>query len=235
MPADLLPLPGGIQAVTFDVGGTLLQPWPSVGHVYRAVAGELGWPGLDAHELNRRFRHAWKQKQDFDHSRAAWRGLVEATFAGLGPATIEGPFFERLYHRFGEADVWRVFPDVRPCLERLGELGMKLGAVSNWDERLRPLLSDLDLARYFDVMVISHEIGAAKPAPEIFEQAVRLLGVPAGAVVHVGDSEAEDVAGASAAGLTGVLLDRDGGGGAERRAAVVRDLRELADWLAGRR
>jgi phosphoglycolate phosphatase-like HAD superfamily hydrolase len=47
-----------IQAVTFDVGGTLIDPWPSVGHVYAAVAAEHGLTGVDPESLNVRFAAA---------------------------------------------------------------------------------------------------------------------------------------------------------------------------------
>jgi len=33
---------GGIRAISFDVGGTLIRPWPSVGHVYAEVAAQQG-------------------------------------------------------------------------------------------------------------------------------------------------------------------------------------------------
>ena len=42
-----------IRAVTFDVGGTLIEPWPSVGHVYAEVAAQHGWAGLSIEALNR--------------------------------------------------------------------------------------------------------------------------------------------------------------------------------------
>jgi putative hydrolase of the HAD superfamily len=93
----------------------------------------------------------------------------------------------------------------------LGELkrrGLKVGLISNWDARLRPLLRELQLDRYFDSIVISAEVGAQKPAPEIFRAAAAQLGVPAETILHVGDSQAEDVAGARAAGWQALWLTR---------------------------
>ena len=80
--------------------------------------------------------------------------------------------------------------------------------MSNWDERLREVLETLDLARYFQVIVLSIEVGATKPAPLIFQRALDELKVPAGEVLHIGDSWSEDVEGARACGMATLLLDR---------------------------
>ena len=82
---------------------------------------------------------------------------------------------------------------------------MKLGIISNWDERLRPLLDQLELTPFFDVIVVSTEVGCCKPAPEIFRDTLRLLKLPAGQVLHVGDSEAEDIVGATKVGMRAVI------------------------------
>jgi|SRR5436190_3538903 len=191
-----------IKAVTFDVGGTLIEPWPSVGHVYADVAETHGHP-YDPGTLNQRFRTAWKAKQNFRHTRADWAALVRATF-GMEECD---KFFPELYERFASAKVWRVFDDVRPALLRLKEQRLKLGVISNWDERLRPLLDQLELTPFFDAIVVSNEVGFCKPAPEIFREAVQLLKVPGEQVLHVGDSQTEDVEGARKAGLQSVIRE----------------------------
>ena|SRR5688572_15120550 len=185
-----------LQAVTFDVGGTLIEPWPSVGHVYAEVASRHGHK-VSPEVLNERFRAAWKAKHNFEHSRADWANLVRATFQN----TACDAFFPELYDRFASPDAWRVFDDVRPTLVHLKTRGLKLGIISNWDERLRPLLDKLDLAPFFDAIVVSSEIGFCKPAPEIFREALRSLDVAAQRAWHVGDSEAEDVQGARNVGM----------------------------------
>jgi putative hydrolase of the HAD superfamily len=75
------------------------------------------------------------------------------------------------------------------------------------------VLEDLGLRAAIDRVLTSAEAGARKPSPVIFEQALALAGVPAPAAIHVGDSLAEDVAGARAAGIEPVLIRRDGSPG----------------------
>jgi putative hydrolase of the HAD superfamily len=203
-----------IKAVTFDVGGTLIDPWPSVGHVYTEVAARFGLRELDPEKLNRQFALAWRSKTSFDYSRPAWAELVAKTFSRSLEAGTQVPFFDELYGRFAQADAWHIYDDVLPAVEMLIERGMELGIISNWDERLRPLLKRLKLDCYFRVIIISHEIGFHKPSPVIFHEAARKFACPASSVLHIGDGETEDVQGARDAGLQSVLLDR------QRRAAA---------------
>ena len=108
-----------IKAVTFDVGGTLIRPWPSVGHVYAEVASRHGCANVAAETLNTHFATAWRAKKNFDHSRRAWLDLVEKTFAGLVDQGVVKEFFNDLYDRFSQPRAWQVFDDVYPTLDAL--------------------------------------------------------------------------------------------------------------------
>jgi putative hydrolase of the HAD superfamily len=218
----------GIRAVTFDAGGTLLAPWPSVGHVYAEVAAQHGHESLSPEGLNRQFASAWRAKKNFVHSRLCWLELAKKTFAGFLDEISVQDLFDDLYHRFAGAAAWRVFDDVLPTVDWLRKRGFKLGVVSNWDERLRPLLTELRLTPWFDAVVISVESGCAKPAPEIFHLAAEQLSLPQSSVLHVGDSATEDLAGAQSAGLHSLLLERQAQSGACPR---MRSLRELSAML----
>jgi putative hydrolase of the HAD superfamily len=200
-----------IQAITFDVGGTLIEPWPSVGHVYAQVAAEHGAGDFDAETLNRQFAAAWRGKFNFDYSRPAWAELVAKTFLIPGKAQPEITFFDALYERFAHPEVWRIYDDVIPTLELLSEAGLKLAIISNWDDRLRPLLGELQLDRYFQFLAISCEIGFPKPSPVVFQETTRRLGVAADRTIHVGDSPLEDCEGATQVGWRAFLLNRRGG------------------------
>lgn len=198
----------GIQAVTFDVGGTLIEPWPSLGHVYADVAARNGIPDLSPAELQIRFATAFRKRSRSIHSGVEWAVIVDETFAGLTPRPPSETFFPELYERFASASAWRIYDDVWPALQAMAGRGLRLGVISNWDDRLRRLLEALDLARCFEVIVISCEVGTSKPSPEIFAEAVKRLGVPAMQILHVGDSRAMDFEGACSAGLSAVQIAR---------------------------
>lgn len=198
-----------IRAITFDVGGTLIRPWPSVGHIYSAVAARHGLNGIAIEVLNRQFAAAWKNLDAFNYTRSEWFNLVNQTFLDLTQTPLSESFFSDLYRHFERADAWRIFDDAVPTLRSLASFGLKLGIISNWDERLRPLLRGLHLDHYFDSIVISCEVGACKPSPAIFQQAARALNLSAGSILHIGDSPEMDVSGAMACGFHTLLLVRE--------------------------
>jgi putative hydrolase of the HAD superfamily len=214
-----------IKAVTFDVGGTLIRPQPSVGHVYAEVAARHGLKGASPDELNRRFSIAWRRLKNFNHSREEWSALVEQTFGGPDKKPPGDAFFEDLYQRFREPAAWHIFEDTVPALGALASLGVNLGVISNWDERLRPLLEQLGLARYFEAIIISCEVGFTKPSPVIFEVAARKLGLAPEFILHVGDSMETDVAGAKSAGFKALLISREKGEAPDKEH--IRSLAEL--------
>jgi putative hydrolase of the HAD superfamily len=84
----------------------------------------------------------------------------------------------------------------------------RLGVISNFDGRLRPILASLGLAGFFDPLVISSEVGADKPDGWIFQQALDLADTPATEALHIGDDPRSDWQGAAAAGLHTFHLHR---------------------------
>jgi putative hydrolase of the HAD superfamily len=107
---------------------------------------------------------------------------------------------------------FRPFPDAAPALAELRALGLRLICVSNWDVSLPGVLARCGLAGALDGVVTSAEAGARKPDPAIFEPALRLARCAASEALYVGDTPSEDLAGARAAGIRALLIDRDGGG-----------------------
>ena len=106
---------------------------------------------------------------------------------------------------------FRAFDDAAPALAALRAGGVRLVVVSNWDVSLHAVLRDTGLAPYLDGVLTSAQEGLAKPAPELFARALARAGdVAPHAALHVGDSVETDVAGARAAGIAAVLIDRDG-------------------------
>lgn len=118
------------------------------------------------------------------------------------------------------------YPDARPALVRARIRGARVLVVSNWDVSLIEVLELAGLAPLLDGVVTSAAVGAAKPAAAIFHHALAIAGVPARDAVHVGDSLADDVGGATAAGIPAVLLSRDGAP-APDGVAVIGDLHQL--------
>jgi putative hydrolase of the HAD superfamily len=87
---------------------------------------------------------------------------------------------------------------------------LKLGVCSNFTHAPAAVrvLEEAGLAPHLDAVVVSEEIGVRKPRKEIFDEALRRLGVSASDAVHVGDNLTADVAGAAAVGMQTIWLTR---------------------------
>ena len=105
-----------------------------------------------------------------------------------------------------------VHPDTVPFLEALRAAGTRTAFVSNCAENARHLLDELGLARLVDALVLSCEVGVAKPAAEIYRAALDRLDVPADRALLVDDRQ-EYCDGATALGMAAVRIDRHGGTG----------------------
>ncbi|HYH44243.1 MAG TPA: HAD-IA family hydrolase [Thermoanaerobaculia bacterium] len=212
-----------IQAVTFDVTHTLIHS-PCLGEIYAEVLGRHGI-ALAPAEAARLVRVVWQELACLadpgsdrftahpEGARGWWRRFVGRLGEYLDGPPVSPFAAAELFHRFGQPDAWEVYPDVLPALAALRDRGLRLGVVSNWDERLPGLLAGLGLAPSFDAVVFSSEVGVEKPDRRIFQSALDRLEVVAGEAVHVGDGRLEDVEGALAAGMYAVHVSRRGGPG----------------------
>ncbi|MBW8060258.1 MAG: HAD family hydrolase [Solirubrobacterales bacterium] len=119
---------------------------------------------------------------------------------------------EELAERFGVERRARheVFADVTTSLSRL-KGSHALGLVTNGAACLqREKLAASGLGDYFEVVVVSADLGVAKPDASVFEHALAQLDVESTDAVMVGDSISKDVDGALAAGLGAIWVNRDG-------------------------
>jgi putative hydrolase of the HAD superfamily len=109
-----------------------------------------------------------------------------------------------------EAIRFDAFEDAAPALRALRERGARLVVASNWDCSLPQVLAEAGLAGLVDGVVSSAMVGAAKPDRALFAAGLELARSSPERAVYVGDSPANDVGGAAAAGLRAVLLRRGG-------------------------
>jgi epoxide hydrolase-like predicted phosphatase len=178
------------KALIVDFGGVLTTDiWSSFAHFceQRSLEGEaakrLFRENPEALELLRGLETGKVAQDEFENRFAELlgtepRGLIEGLFAGLEPVE---PMVE--------------------LLERAPELGIPTALISNswvmdhYTEEIREL---------FDVVIISAEVGLHKPQPEIYRLAAERLGVEPEDCIFVDDLR-ENIEGAEAVGMTGVL------------------------------
>ena len=125
---------------------------------------------------------------------------------------------------------WQSFPDAKPCLGALRHIA-QVAVLSNGDQgQQEEKLSRTGLGHWIDVVLTSDQLGVAKPDPRAFQVACDRLGVPPQAAVYVGDRLEVDAVAATAAGLRGIWLNRQGGS-VPPDVEAIHDLAELPRLL----
>ena len=185
---------------------------------------------------NARFRHHWK----VEHHTPCVADRLKVGFEALDIARTPG--FDALVSAWENMEVEippNLVPGIGDCLAQLHQT-MKIGIISDAivtpGTGLRQILSDYGLLKHFDHFVFSDEAGAAKPAARVFDLACAGLGVSAGELLHIGDREANDIAGPVAYGAHCVLytgaIDRRAPGEQTQANAVVSDMAEMPASIA---
>jgi putative hydrolase of the HAD superfamily len=196
------------RAVSFDADGTLLD-------LGRAI--RLGLEGVVASVEE---RHPAARGRLSVESLGALRDAVAAETRGVPQSAIRRESFRRALDELGIGDAHLVdeltaryldrryasmdlYADARRVLPALrGRL--RIGIVSNGNS----FADRCGVGFPFDFEVYSERVGCAKPEATIFRLACDAAGCRPGELVHVGDSLAEDVLAARAAGCAAVWLRR---------------------------
>jgi len=101
-----------------------------------------------------------------------------------------------------------LYDDVLPVVRRLRAAGTRVALVSNCDHATRPIVDALGLEAEVDAVLLSCEVGSAKPDPAIFREALRRLDAqPAGSVFV--DDQNRFLDGAAALGIRPVRIARN--------------------------
>jgi putative hydrolase of the HAD superfamily len=236
-----------IEAVTFDHWNTLV--YEDRGHMrgrrLDAWAGLLEEAGFATERQHleaafdatwERYVKAWTANEQYHAVQAA-----EDAMSDLGyelPDDVRASLLEA-FSTAGENAELHLTEGVEECLTALHDAGVRLGIICDVgftsSKVLREHLIRRELLPLFDHWSFSDEVGAYKPAREIFEHALEGLGgVAPERAAHVGDLRRTDIAGAAAMGMVSVrytgVFDDDSI--AEPEADhVVADLRKLPKVL----
>ncbi len=200
-----------IAAVTFDFWNTIAREPPATMATARqeAIAAACASCGVEV-EAERLAEHLAAVGAAHQESWAAGRHYSpkEAATALVRALGLEGAARELVAEAFLEAGRGAelgLAPEIEACLEQLRADGVVLGIVCDagftGGAILREFLDGKGILRHFSGWGFSDEVGAYKPAPEIFEAALGALGTKPAAALHIGDLRRTDVAGARAVGM----------------------------------
>uniref|UniRef100_A0A914W7P4 Haloacid dehalogenase-like hydrolase domain-containing protein 3 n=1 Tax=Plectus sambesii TaxID=2011161 RepID=A0A914W7P4_9BILA len=216
-----------LRAVSFDAMNTLIKLREPVGVTYASVAGKMGVTA-DADKLTSAFKDNFatmaKEFPCYGHDQVNWPGsrslywwtaLVKRSFVQSGVVceeTVLDDVARRLVHHYATRKPWKLVDEQAPALlRRLRRKGLHIVVMSNFDKRLRDILSDFDVLSLVDAVVLSGDLGFEKPDSRIFEVVMRELKLSDPTeLVHIGDSYEKDYSAARKMGMRALLLDPDG-------------------------
>lgn len=220
-----------VDAVAFDLDGTLLDTIDDLAAALNRLLAERGLPALPKATI-----------RDFVGKGMAnllTRALAMAG-APVGGAEELAPVLARYQEIYGGllGDETRVFPDVEESLARMRAAGVGLAVVTNKASRfVRPHLACAGIEAYFDVVIGGEDAPAKKPDPAPLLLAAERLGVRPARLLMVGDS-GNDVEAARAAGCPVLVVPYGYSEGvpvqALRGDGIVPTLAAVADRVAAR-
>ncbi len=220
--------PLAVKMVMIDLDGTLIDTVPDLAAAADRMLADLGRAGWDE-----------------AHYRT-WIGngvprFVKRALTGEMQAEPEAALFERGLALFRKhygaavADLSRPYPGVAAGLERLASAGFQLVCITNKAEAFTlPLLRQLDLQKYFKLVLSGDSLPAQKPDPLPLTHACKHFGITPDHGVLVGDSS-NDVAAARAAGMPVICVTYGYNHGHDIREsqpdAVVNSLTDVPPYL----
>jgi 2-haloalkanoic acid dehalogenase type II len=234
-----------VRAVLFDFGGTLydyatLEPAEreSLVELVRAAGIEAEPRVIQRvhREAMRRVFHTYLPRRFYLH-RDLFRDAIIGMLEDLG-APADAAHLERYRAAQWERHVrdFALRDGVADTLDDLRRRGLHLGIVSNIDDdQLAHLLEIAAIGAYFDSILSSEQAQSCKPDRSIFEAALQRAGCAPQEALFVGDTIAQDIAGANRVGMRSVLLwhreDRHPPDTEPRPHHVIHRVADLLDLL----
>lgn len=200
-----------LRAVLFDFHATLVDQgdadaWLDLAIAHAGCGAALG--PLERAAVLARLDDIWGHARSVDpdsrrdHSPEAHAGVFRAVMEGHVPDDLRDALYTVML------DQWRAYDDAGPVLDSLRAQGIRTAVLSNVGVDIRPVMEREGLRT--DAVVLSCEVGAVKPEPQIFRAAVEATGVAPEETLMVGDSWKDD-AGAAVLGIRTLILPRTRG------------------------
>jgi phosphoglycolate phosphatase len=190
-----------LDAVLFDLDGTLLDTAADIALALNRAVAEQGWAPVDADQVRRMIGRGAPTLL----ARAA------ATQGRALSADAQAAIVERFFHHYGalqddETFSARPYAGAERVLRRLHEAGLRLAVVTNKQQRFATgLLQRLGLSGWVDLVVGGDRCERRKPDPQPLLFACEALDVVPERALMVGDS-LNDVQAARAAGIPVVCV-----------------------------
>jgi phosphoglycolate phosphatase len=217
-----------VNAVVFDLDGTLIHTAPDLAFAVNRMREDLGMSKLPESDVMNWIGNGV--------TRLVKRALTE-TWDGEPDADL----FEHghaLFHRHyldGVCEHSEPYPDVCEALIELKARGFRLACVTNKPQAFtEPLLEELELDGFFESVISGDSLAKKKPDPLPLRHICDLFGIAPRDAVLVGDS-VNDVKAAKAAGMAVICVTYGYNQGLDLTKfdpnAIIASFKELTDIL----
>lgn len=185
-----------IKAVIFDMFETLVTLFVGKTYFSEDIAEDLGF---DVKEFKKEWHVIEHERSVGKYSIAEGLALVLKKLGIYSEEKLELIVSKRFQ---ALKDTFDAIPEESiNLLKELKKRGVKIGLMTNTFSDERDLIKQSPLFPYFDVALISYEVGICKPAPELYQKMTELLGVKADECLYVGDGGSRELYGARNAGM----------------------------------
>ncbi|MDW8705711.1 HAD family hydrolase [Streptococcus suis] len=177
-----------IEWIFFDLGSTLLDEEATYGYYIDKYVKKLESLDIEVSSDSYKKKMAEYAHQSLDPIRATWHYFAPTEPRPLW--TNEGI---------------KLYSEAREVLETLSK-DYRLGIVANQSSSVRDLLKEWGIESYFQLIILSEEVGLSKPDTTIFTLALQKANIPADRVVYVGDRYDNDILPAKSLGMWTVRI-----------------------------
>lgn len=177
-----------IEWIFFDLGSTLLDEEAAYGYYIDKCVKKLESLDIEVSSDSYKKKMVEYSHKSLDPIRATWHYFAPTEPRPLW--TNEGI---------------KIYSEVREVLETLSK-HYRLGIIANQSSSIRELLKEWGIESYFQLIILSEEVGLSKPNTAIFTLALQKANIPADRVVYVGDRYDNDILPAKSLGMWTVRI-----------------------------
>jgi len=185
-----------MKAVIFDMYETLITEWGHLSYKRRDISRDLQVDLQDFTKIWHGLEHdRWVGKYSYEE-------VIKLIMERLGctnPTAYDTVIRKR--YETKAACFSFLHKDIIPVLDKLKENGYKIGLISNCFSEEVKVIRESILYPYFDVAILSYEVGLVKPDRRIYELCVERLKVAPEECLYIGDGGCDELPAARSFGM----------------------------------
>ncbi len=195
-----------IEWIFFDLGSTLLDEEAAYGYYIDKCVKKLESLDIEVSSDSYKKKVVEYAHKSLDPIRATWQ-----YFASTEP------------HPLWTNEGVSLYPETIDALEKLSQ-NYQLGIIANQSATVKALLEEWGIEPYFQLIILSEEVGLSKPDSTIFKLVLQKANTTANRIVYVGDRYDNDIVPAKSLGMRAVRMLTGMG------RFAVEDMEWKSDW-----